>query len=81
MKTFSSIFSVLLLCLFANLSYAQKVVAASGKQETVSVWGECGRCKKTIETALSAGATAGSWNKYNKMLSVCFVCDETSRKY
>jgi hypothetical protein len=45
--------------------------ASAQKKETVKVWGNCGMCEKTIETAAkSAGAVEADWNKETKMLSV-----------
>jgi periplasmic mercuric ion binding protein len=51
--------------LFAQSGYAQV------KSETLKVAGECGMCKKKIETAAkSAGATYAVWNEDSKELKV-----------
>lgn len=58
--------SVIALFIFSSVS-AQK------KNETVKVWGNCGMCQKTIETAAkSAGATDAQWNKDTKVLTVAY---------
>ena len=79
MKTLHISLSLLFICLFTGLSYAQKTTASLSKKETIKVWGECGMCKKTIEkAALSAGASAASWNKENKLLVVRYAANSTS---
>ncbi|MFT3681521.1 MAG: cation transporter [Ferruginibacter sp.] len=73
MKTLS--FSIVLLfgVLFSNFSFAQT------KKETIKVQGNCGMCKKKIETAAkSAGATAASWNEETKELKVSYAASKTS---
>jgi mercuric ion binding protein len=43
------------------------------KKENVKVWGECGMCKKKIETAAKdAGAATANWNENTKMLSISY---------
>ena len=68
MKTIK-ILSIVFACLtmsFAGLS--QKV-----RTETFTVSGECGMCKKKIETAAKqAGATYASWSPTTKMLKVTY---------
>lgn len=64
MKSLSIVFSVLFISIFSMSSFAQK-------SETVKVWGNCGMCKTTIETAAKkGGATAADWNKDSKVLTV-----------
>ena len=69
MKTLR-IFSIVTLFLaIANLAIAQKVIT-----ETLKVSGECGMCKKKIETAAkSAGATYALWSPQTKMLKVTYA--------
>ncbi|HKB45016.1 MAG TPA: hypothetical protein VKC90_11525 [Chitinophagaceae bacterium] len=69
MKTLR-IFSIISFFLaMANLSIAQKA-----KTETFKVSGECGMCKKKIETAAkSAGATYASWSPQTKLLKVSYA--------
>jgi len=51
MKTFQSFILFLLFSFISNSLLAQQ-------SETIKVWGNCGMCKKVIETAaLKAGAT------------------------
>ena len=42
------------------------------KTETFKVWGNCGMCKKTIETALKKKGVEGNWNKKTKIISVTY---------
>jgi len=59
------LFTVLLLGVF-SFSFSQ-----TGTK--IKVAGNCGMCKKNIETAAkSAGATAAIWNKDTKILTVSF---------
>lgn len=68
-------FSILLFSfLFSTSLLAQK-------SEEIKVWGNCGMCKKTIETAaLKAGATTASWSEETKMLSVAYKPKKTDAK-
>ncbi len=46
---------------------------AQTKSETINVSGNCGMCKKKIEAAaLSGGATAATWNKDTKVLTITY---------
>jgi periplasmic mercuric ion binding protein len=48
------------------------------KKETVKVWGNCGMCQKTIETAAkSAGAPEAQWNTESKVLTVAYKAKKT----
>ena len=69
MKTLN-IYAPLLFSIFAiNFSLAQ----TSEKKENIKVWGNCGMCKKTIETAAkTAGATYASWNENTNFLKVSY---------
>jgi len=61
--------SILFSVLFSGSAFAQK----SSKSEDIKVWGNCGMCKKTIETAATkAGATKASWSEESKVLSVTY---------
>jgi len=52
---------------------------AQGKTETLKVSGECGTCKKKIETAAKkAGATYASWNVDSKELTVKYNSTSTN---
>ena len=76
MKTLQTIFTACLLFL-AGTTFAQ--TAEGVKSETIKVWGNCGMCKKTIETAAKdAGATAAVWDKNTKMLAVKYDAGQTS---
>ena len=74
MKTRSLFLSFLFSLFFATL-YAQT------KTDTIQVSGNCGSCKKHIETAAKeAGATYADWNKDTKKLVVSYSATITSLK-
>ncbi|MBU3743321.1 MAG: ATPase, partial [Sediminibacterium sp.] len=74
MKTLYSLLAVSLL--FAGNIFAQ---GGNMKSETIKVWGNCGMCKKHIETAAKeAGAETASWDKTTKMLAVKYSADKTT---
>lgn len=74
MKMRSFILSIAVLFAFGNLSFGQ-----SAKKDSVKVWGNCGMCKKTIETAATkAGATSASWDTESKMLTVSYAAKKTN---
>lgn len=61
------------LFLFSLASFAQT------KTENIKVWGNCGMCQKTIESAAKqAGASKASWNEDTKMLAVTYKEKKTS---
>ena len=64
------ILSVLFAGIFCmQFSYAQAVV----KKESLHVYGNCGMCKKTIESsAKNAGATYANWNTKSKKLDISY---------
>jgi len=68
-------FSIFLFALlFSTSVFAQK-------SEEIKVWGNCGMCKKVIETAaLKAGASTASWSEETKMLNVSFKPKKTDVK-
>lgn len=52
------------------LSFFIPVLVNAQTATTVKVWGNCGMCKKTIETAAKkGGALTAEWNKDTKMLT------------
>ena len=52
---------------------------AQSTSTTFKVWGNCGMCKKNIETAATTnGATSASWNQKTKMLTVSFDAQSSS---
>lgn len=63
------LYSILFISLFAfQFSFGQ-----TSQTETIAVNGNCGMCKKHIEkSALDAGATAATWDKKTKFLSVSY---------
>lgn len=64
MKTLQSLFFLFLLTI-TTAAFAQT------KTETLNVSGECGTCKRKIETAAkSAGASYAVWNTDTKVLTV-----------
>jgi hypothetical protein len=69
MKTFISIFT-----LFIFFSFS----ANAQKKEEIKVWGNCGMCKKVIETAATnAGAAKASWSEETKILTVSYNAKKT----
>ncbi len=79
MKTQSILLSLSFI-LFSFFSFAQTKTAAV-TSETIKVWGNCGMCKAHIEKAAKeAGATAATWNKDTKILSVKYDLSRTSNK-
>jgi len=74
-----SILSTVLFILVSTFSFAQSKKESG--QETIKVWGNCGMCKKTIETAAkTAGATSADWNDETKMMVVSFTSATSSDK-
>ena len=74
MKTYK-ILSIAVICLSLTFSsFAQK-----NKSETLKVSGNCGMCKKKIETAAkNAGATDADWDVDNKVLTVKYNSKSTN---
>lgn len=69
MKTLNICVALLFSIFAVNFSVAQTSI----KKESIKVWGNCGRCKKTIETAAkNAGATFANWNENTKLLKVSY---------
>jgi len=63
-----------------SLSMALAIVSfAQTKTESIPVSGNCGMCKKTIETAAKkAGATTADWNKDTKVLTIKYNSSTTN---
>jgi hypothetical protein len=76
MKTQSFILS-----LFSLLFISFASIAQTAKTENIKVWGNCGMCKKTIETAAKdAGATEANWNTETKILAVSYTSSSNNQK-
>ena len=74
MKTIK-LFSILFIC----ISIATASFARTSKTEKLKVSGECGMCKKKIETAAkTAGASFAEWNKDTKILTVKYSTHSTN---
>lgn len=72
MKTQTIILSLISLFFFNAFAFAQI------KKESIKVWGNCGMCKKTIETAATnAGASKAVWNEETKLLALTFNAKKT----
>lgn len=72
MKTIK-IFATGLLIMISSTLFAQT------KTDTIRVWGNCGMCKKTIETATKKeGVESADWNKNTKMLTVVYDASKTT---
>ena len=55
----------------ALLAFAGTAASAQSKTDSLKVSGNCGMCKKTIETSLKApGISKAEWNVKTKMLTV-----------
>lgn len=53
------------------LTFVGGAVFAQSKTDSIKVLGNCGMCKKRIETALKVpGVTSADWNVKSKMLTV-----------
>jgi copper chaperone CopZ len=60
-----------LVAVFATLSVS--LFAQSTKTETIKVSGNCGSCKKNIETAAGIpGVSKADWNKSTKVLTLTY---------
>jgi periplasmic mercuric ion binding protein len=52
---------------------ACKQTTANTKEETITVWGNCGMCEKTIETALQIdGIVDAQWDRKTDLLTVVY---------
>lgn len=75
MKTRISIINLFILFIAPSFLFAQSV-----KKEDIKVWGNCGMCKKVIETAAKkAGAHTALWDTETKMLTVSYSDKTTSQ--
>eukprot|EP01133_Synstelium_polycarpum_P011823 gene11823-13784_t len=55
----------------AALAFLGTAASAQTKTDSIKVSGNCGMCKKTIESALKVpGITSAAWNVKTKMLNV-----------
>jgi len=62
------IITILSLIIFGNIAFAQKTTQAN-----IKVYGNCGMCKKRIETALdSKGIKQATWDSKTKELVVVY---------
>jgi hypothetical protein len=69
------------LSLFSLLFISFASIAQTAKTENIKVWGNCGMCKKTIETAAKeAGAAEANWNTETKILAVSYTSTSNSQK-
>lgn len=64
---------MLMAVLFAAVGHAQSV-----KKETITVSGNCGMCKKRIESAIKADVKSASWSADTKKLVVTYDTTVTS---
>ncbi len=69
----------LFFALFVQVAFAQSTASSKVKSAQFKVLGNCGMCKKTIETAaLSANATTASWDPKTDQLSITFKNKKSS---
>jgi copper chaperone CopZ len=81
MKTITSLFIVILLTSFSAVLQAQStpVKKEQVKTATFKVLGNCDMCKARIEKAVKDdGASAATWDKKSKMLTVTFDPSKTN---
>lgn len=65
--------SLRLLLLITSVFVSATLFAQTAKTEKIKVYGNCGICKKNIETASkTAGAISADWNKKTKWLTVSY---------
>jgi hypothetical protein len=58
------------LSFFIILFFSFNLLAQTDNRDSLKVWGNCGMCKRTIESAAKkGGALTAEWNKETKMLS------------
>ena len=62
--------------------FSTALLAQNKKTESLKVYGNCGMCKTTIESALTKqdGILKKSWDKSTKVLTVTFNADKISMK-
>ena len=80
----SSGLTVLLLWIYNNNSFSQQevdpspenIVELMGNQTSFGVKGNCGMCKKTIETAALSldGVFSAEWSGKTKQISIVYDC-------
>ncbi len=69
----SKYFNLIILFLFVSINLLAQ------QSETIKVWGNCGMCKKVIETAaLKAGASKANWSEETHLLQVSYKARKTS---
>jgi len=74
MKTRLSLINLLVLFIAPSFLFAQ-----TAKKEEIKVWGNCGMCKKVIESsAKKAGAQTAVWDTETKILAVTYSGKATS---
>ncbi|MEO7317051.1 MAG: cation transporter [Ginsengibacter sp.] len=67
--------------LFLGMISVQFAGAQTAIQDSITVNGNCGMCKKTIEkSALEAGATTAFWDRKAKVLKVEFDATKTNNE-
>lgn len=76
MKTIKNILMAMTLLLSITFANAQ---IKNAKTETAKIYGNCGMCKKTIETAANVNKTAKvDWNVDTKMASITYDTKKTN---
>jgi copper chaperone CopZ len=65
--------SLMLIMAIAGLFFSPAFAKGDKQTASFKVWGNCGECKKRIETgARNGGASKASWNEETKMIEVSF---------
>ena len=71
--------SVFFLSTFFSCSPKTVAVSATSKTETFKVWGNCGMCEKTIETACKTkGVSKADWSQDSHLLTITFDSQQIS---
>lgn len=70
-----------ILIIFSALIVTISTSAQSKQEAGFKVWGNCGMCEKTIETAAKIeGVSLADWDKTTKMMKVVFDSKKTNLK-
>ena len=71
--------NIFMICFVALFATVYSGVSAQTSSATFKVSGNCGMCKKTIESAATtSGASSANWDNKSKMLTVSFDAATTS---
>ena len=70
--------AILLIALISIVSSCDAKIK-NAKKETFKVWGNCGTCKKTIDSAVKKGDEAsGNWDVDSKLITITYDSTKTT---